>query len=795
MEQFKKCIPKFWVPILFAIIYSVIFYKVILYQIIPFPSDLLVARFFPYNSGGWEGYSSWTTYKEFIAADVVRQLYPWRILAMENIKNGVIPLWNIYAFSGTPLLANVQSAVFYPLNILFFIFNSKIAWTAYILFQPVLAFVFMYLFVRSLSLSKQAGFLSALAFGFIGYIAIWFELGVVGHTALWLPFILWGIVKYKKTAVFSYLLLSSLGIAMSLFAGHAQTAAYNIVLAACFYIFMCFRNKKKEFLKSASFLLLGVGIAAVQIVPSLELMNLSARQSAESAIVFHKFQLPIQHLVTILVHDFFGNPATNNFWGKDYGEFMVFIGVVAFIFAIVGICSNSKNRIVRFFLFAMGIALLFALPTPLSNLLYSLQIPIFGTGIPSRALFIVEFSLVVLAAFGMEQVIKREKIASLPLVFIAVLYGLIWIFLLLSPTLFPKAKFIAYVSVAKRNTIIPSVIAFTTITFLFVLPKFRKWKHLFFGIIIIIAAFEYQYFLYKFSPFSKMSFIFPSHKLLTYLQKETPPYRVYGYDTARIETNLSSSWRFFSPEGYDPLYIKRYGELLFASQKESYDENIQRSDALFSNTLPKEDSLAKKTLFNIMGVRYILDKTDNPPNDWHPEPYRFPQDRFSLIWQAEKWKVYENKQVLPRAVLFYDYVVLSDNEKIIQTLFDEKFPYSKKIILEEQPKDFISSDKTAIAATIMSYKPNSVTIRTDSSQKALLFLSDNYYPGWKAYVDNKETKIYRSHYTFRSIVVPKGKHIITFSYIPQSFLIGLAVTAGSVLGILYLFWRDKKVKI
>src|SRR3989344_4897775 len=121
-----------WPFLTFLLIFFGIFYKIFLAGLLPFPGDLLTSWFFPYNSGGWIGYSSWITHKEFIAADVVRQLFPWRDLAMEIFKSGQIPLWNPYAFSGYTLLANIQSAVFYPLNILFFIFESKIAWIIYV---------------------------------------------------------------------------------------------------------------------------------------------------------------------------------------------------------------------------------------------------------------------------------------------------------------------------------------------------------------------------------------------------------------------------------------------------------------------------------------------------------------------------------------------------------------------------------------------------------------------------------------------------------------------------------------
>jgi len=66
-------------------------------------------------------------------------------------------------------------------------------------------------------------------------------------------------------------------------------------------------------------------------------------------------------------------------------------------------------------------------------------------------------------------------------------------------------------------------------------------------------------------------------------------------------------------------------------------------------------------------------------------------------------------------------------------------------------------------------------------------LSDNYYPGWKAYVDGEETQIYRTNYTFRSIFLPKGMHSIIFKYQPESLKIGIAISVGSLILLTLIF--------
>jgi len=68
----------------------------------------------------------------------------------------------------------------------------------------------------------------------------------------------------------------------------------------------------------------------------------------------------------------------------------------------------------------------------------------------------------------------------------------------------------------------------------------------------------------------------------------------------------------------------------------------------------------------------------------------------------------------------------------------------------------------------------------------ILFLSDTYYPGWKAYIDGRQTNIYRANYAFRAIVVPGGVHTGKFIYDPDSFKIGYMISFLSV-GILAIF--------
>lgn len=791
MNIVKRTLYRFWPFLLFLLFFVFIFYKVFFSGLFPFPGDLLISWFFPYKIGGWIGFTPWVAHKEFIAADVVRQVYPWKTLAMDIIKNGSIPLWNPYAFSGTPLLANLQSAVFYPLNIVFFIFSYPVAWNMYVILQPVLAFIFMYFFIRSLKLSSYAAVFSGIAFAFMGYLVVWLEWGVVDNTAVWLPLCLFGITKYLEKKQSAFLLFSSFSLACSFFAGHAQTAVYVLFVSLVYYFWVSFENKIKigKIFLNSWFVVLGIGLSAIQLIPTIELFFYSARNSQSATTVFNRFQLEWRHLVTLLAPDFFGNPGSGNFWGREYTEFILYVGIVVLVFAVVGFYHEWKNKIIRLFFLLTCIALLIALPTFLSELLLILKIPVLSTGNPSRSLFIVQFSLVIASAFGVDRVFKRNHISKVPFLVIAFLYFSIWAFVLLAPIIFPSFPFIQFLSITKKNMFLPSFIFMCTVLLILLAAKKTVIKFFALFLILFLMSFEYQYFLYKYSPFSPLSYFFPNHPLISYLQKTSVPNRVYGYDSARLETNLPTQWRLLSPEGYDPLYIRRYGELMYASYVNRENSDIPRSDAILQDTSPNLDSKKKQRLMNVLGIKYIVARDDGLKDAWNPNFNKFPPDRYDLLKQNSVWQVYSNKESLPRAAMFYNYVVKHQDSDILDTFFNKEFPYGSTLILEENPGySFQQVSSLATAAAIRRYSPNRVDIAVATDKDGMLFLSDAFYPGWKAYVDTKETKILRADYAFRAVFVTAGKHTVSFVYKPMSFIFGAVVSCISLFilaGILF----------
>lgn len=777
-EKIRKIIIKYW-PI-FAIVLLILLFAFPYWakNLIPFPSNYLVNAFPP-----WQYYYG-LAIKNDSMPDVITQMYPWKHLAIELWQNGIIPLWNPYNFSGSPFLANYQSAVFHPFNLLFFILPEVEAWSLLILIQPLLAGLFTYLFCRELKLSQAASFLSAVAFMFSGFMVTWMTYGTMVHAMLWLPLVLYGLQKSFQKITRLPLILISLSLGASFFSGHFQVSLYVLmgVLAFLFYQLVVTR-KKKTFLICLLFVILGVSLAAVQILPTFELYQHSVRSQSASISEI----IPWSYSITLLAPDFFGNPVTRNDWLGNFNEWAGFAGVMALMLAFYALISQRKKE-VFFFAILFLICLFLSRPSPILDLIARLKIPVLSSSAAARVNGLLAFSVAILAGFGFDELKKnlaKRKYRAAYLtafIFLALCLG-VWLLLLLGQP-FPANKIV----IAKRNFILPTglVAFFGLLIFGFWwLNKIFKGKKriISYSLLLLLLAllalttFDLFRFAKKWMPFDPKEHVYPSLPILEYLTEETGHDRVFGY----FGMEMMNYYQIQGFGGYDPLYIQRYGELLMSANQGQVGKPSTRGVSL--------ERRAKYTipLVNLMGAKYILHAFDDGQHVWTFNFWDYPDD-FKLIHETEEYQVYENLRALPRAYFFYHYLIIKEPQEIIDQMFARGLDLKETLILEEEPeleaKDI--KEKGKRKAEIIYYSPNQVRLEVQSENPGFVFLSDNYYPGWKALVDGEETKIYRANYTFRAIEVPQGTHEVNFVYDPVSFKYGLIISSLSLLAVLSL---------
>jgi hypothetical protein len=88
---------------------------------------------------------------------------------------------------------------------------------------------------------------------------------------------------------------------------------------------------------------------------------------------------------------------------------------------------------------------------------------------------------------------------------------------------------------------------------------------------------------------------------------------------------------------------------------------------------------------------------------------------------------------------------------------------------------------------ITGYRPEQVLLDVRTEADCFVLFQDVYYPGWKAYVDGKETEILRTDIGMRAVEVPAGSHRVEMTYAPGSLRLGAVLTClGVILSVAYV---------
>ena len=335
------------------------------------------------------------------------QFMPWREFAWEVLKTGHIPLWNPLVGMGAPLIANYQSALFYPPNWSQFIFyeiwgRGGLAWVQAPLVAAHLAWagLGMAYFARRLGMNRLSQVVAGLAFGLSGYLVARSGFLIINATVAWLPWI-FGVstklvlkinTKWRKLlqdkpfethTLFGYitnsvlflfvdiLVLSSL-LALMLFSGHAQTAWYSILLLIiwCSFLVISQSNGSEKNKEAGVGQYLGYGarsrlyrfvvvivilgiclvvavcLTSIQLIPTVEYLFESQRATEVDYEYGLTYSFWPWRFLTFIAPDMFGNPGDGNYWGyANYWEDAVYIGLLPFILALIAILNGVKGNV------------------------------------------------------------------------------------------------------------------------------------------------------------------------------------------------------------------------------------------------------------------------------------------------------------------------------------------------------------------------------------------------------------------------------------------------------------------
>ncbi len=737
----------------------IFFWPLFLQFKLPVPSDALVGLYHPWRDYFKDTYPNGYPYKNPLITDPVRQQYPYRILAISELKKGTLPKWNPFAYSGTPHLSNVQAAVFYPFNLFFWVLPDYAAWSLLVLFQPLLSGIFLYLYLRYIGLGERACFLGAITFSFSGFMVSWMEWNTVGHVALWIPLILLAKDKLIERFQWRWAFILIAAETSMLLAGHLQTALYVLLFTSLYLGLKLYKigvhDNKWLFQKCKIFILIGVIViilTSIQLIPALQFILASAREF--DLLDWHKpdWFIPWQNLVQFFAPDFFGNPATGNYYGIwNYGEFIGYVALFPLLMAIFALLARRDKKTL-FFAVVLGFSILMAVPNWLSRLPYRLNMPFISTLQPSRILVLIDFCLATLAALGLDYIVKPEKMKEKRLlrmiVFGCLFIIILWVLVLVGPNI-GISKETLNVQIAKRNLTLPTGLFVLSAFGLLGLSRFALKKIILTRIFILIllstTLFDLYRFFHKFTPFTDQALLFPKTATIRFLENHLGIDRMMTTDRRIMPPNVTAFYRLQNVDGYDPLYLANYGQAVAAWTRNTPDI----SPAAFNRILTPE--IVDSFWTDLLGVKYVLSLT--PLAD----------QKLQLVFQEGETRVYENLAAFPRVFLAQEVLTLSSPELVVASLYAQ--PTSLKstayisnddISLPTQPLS--DSEK----AQIITYEQNRILIKSTTGYERLLILTDIFYPDWEVYVNGKKSRIIPVDFMLRGIIVPKGESLVEF---------------------------------
>jgi hypothetical protein len=163
--------------------------------------------------------------------------------------------------------------------------------------------------------------------------------------------------------------------------------------------------------------------------------------------------------------------------------------------------------------------------------------------------------------------------------------------------------------------------------------------------------------------------------------------------------------------------------------------------------------------------------------------------RWKRLAEIGKVAVFENTRMLPRAWLVTGELVATGEEelKIIRSGKTSDGapwnPLEQALVEQGTGISFGAANRSpgqSRHVDVTRHEPNRVEVKTECAGPSLLVLSENHYPGWRAFVDGQTVKILRVNYNQRGVALPAGNHLVTLIYQPRSVL------AGSVISLLAL---------
>ena len=726
-----------------------------------------------------------------ILGDSIMWYYPAKHFFWESIKRGHFPKWNPYIYSGHPFspLSGGQSSdlgqLLTEFPALFLPVERALGYVAAL--RLVLAGFFMYVFLRDLRASVHGSLLAAIVFMFNANTIAWLEFPAHLSIQLWIPLVFLLFHRALTRESLAYAALTAAVLGLLLFNWYLLLAIYTLSGLALFALWMMLRSYFQESGRDLRRLLrqsviavgsvgAGIAMAAVKIISYRLLLDVSIRGEQSALRALRSAPLTLETLrdlaarsVTFLMPAFYGNGASYPYWGHDNPvEAAQYLGIITIFLVVIALTMGKKNRYAPFF---AGTGILFLLIMwripPFVNL-YG-YIPVVHFSSISRIITFVLFAFAVAAGLGLTclekglgEEEKRRAYLGMGLAAIVSLAVVGWNWL-------SQAEAISTRPYEMGNLKWFLLMLSISLSVILLLTRRRFNQRLLAQISVAILVADLFAFGLDFNTTVDAAAVYPVTDAISFLQRDASTHRVFplsGHDYLFLPNSLTV-YRIPEVTGYDNPLSQRYADFF----REVIGDTKVGLNGVILSTSPN-----KLHLLGMLNVKYVIGPA-------------FPSFEdiagLELVYDGEV-KIYRNSRFLPRAFAVHGSKVVEGREQILAELKDPRFDPREYVILEETLQTSeVSPDPRGLTSevTILRTGVDEVELAVEMVAEGFVVLSNQYYPGWRAYVDGREARIYRANYVLMAVPLAEGNHAVRFAYEPIMHRVNLLVRIIVPLGL------------
>lgn len=724
------------------------------------------------------------TDKALFGSDFILFFYPVKHFIYDYFQNhGALPFWNPYVLSGVPILANIQASMFYPLGFLYYLLPPVSAYLYSTLLHCALGAIFMYAFMRSMGCFRPGAFLAGFLFICNGYFMAHLYAGHLSFVQnyIWMPLIFLFVIRFWHTCRMGYAILAGIALGVQILGGFPQIAFYTLLAIIFFGLYMTWLNRRTNRISNlfrlwggTFFLILtGFALAAIQLLPTYEFMQLSTRGGGVGYEFATMDSFPPRNMLTFFFPLLFGSPIDGSYWINDrtweFWEYCGYGGIVTLIVIGFAMGKIKRDPMGFFFIFLglMAIFLAFGKYNPLYPIIY--RLPGFHSfRLPAQILFLYVFALIVLSGKAMEVVFADEGFYSRK--------GKI-----IFSILFMLTSLVVWTAMAPEhfcNFVLPREILaemcierFHKMVFT-VRHAFLSGVCFFFGACLVFYLREKQrigqgvlvFALLGLIMADTASFVFPlirtfdmqklqgEGRLLSAIKDQSGVSRTLINGKCFIE-NAGLWYNFQDIQGYDPLILRRYMAYVNKSQHLLPDNKVVNLHYIWN---------INNNLIRMLNLKYVVD--------------------------CRNHRIQKTGSTIPRCYVVHQMAEKEPSE-ILDFMMKDSFEPLEKVVFEsgQAPDDFFPKKPEMDAkefCRILRYENDEIDLTAYLKTSGFLVMSEIYYPGWEVYVNGKKQEIFTGNYLFRVLPLAKGRHKIHMVFRPFSFQLGSGISLATLLGVL-----------